>query len=414
MAQLGVPHAQPAVKDKVALHKRRVGALAFLVQAMHLSAQLGILDVLVDDAHGDDHPQGLVLSRHKLRLKRTVEHILVHHILGNVKAAVGTVVVAAALARVEIEELKRAVALVVLNVKVGIAHKVKVLEQLAHAAHELVVGLGNDTGMVADTVGLMLLEQHMAQAHHAHLAVAVGIASEHAHVLVVAGHAILQDQIVGVAAGIRIANDLFQLGADGNLIGLLLALKFVLPPHDAVRRLQNHRVRKIDLVEHFGRRLTLGIKHRLGKGKRVRIGHAMLLAQLVEDLLLLALLEHAVGRVGSDDVIRQLMGILGLSHEGNIVIATAHKDNRLIGMRLGNAVDGFEHHGHGVDIHVGRVVDNLAAVRGTRLILAKDQTLDLVLLVEGARHRIGVDVATKQHGNELALCKLQCHGNFLS
>ena len=57
-------------------------------------------------------------------------------------------------------------------------------------------------------------------------------------------------------------------------------------------RLQNHRVRKIDLVEHFGRRLTLGIKHRLGKGKRVRIGHAMLLAQLVEDLLLLALLEH--------------------------------------------------------------------------------------------------------------------------
>ena len=168
------------------------------------------------------------------------------------------------------------------------------------------------------------------------------------------------------------------------------------------------------LVEHFGRRLTLGIKHRLGKGKRVRIGHAMLLAQLVEDLLLLALLEHAVGRVGSDNVVRQLMSILGLSHESDIVVAAAHKDNSLVGMRLGNAVDGFEHHGHGVDIHVGRVVDNLAAVRGTRLILAKDQTLDLVLLVEGARHRIGVDVATKQHGDELALCKLQCHGNFLS
>ena len=254
----------------------------------------------------------------------------------------------------------------------------------------------------------------MAQAHHADLTVAVGIAGEHAHVLVVAGHAILQDQVVGVAAGIRVANDLFQLGAVGNLIGLLLALELMLPPHDAVRRLQNHRVRKINLVEHFGRRLTLGIEHRLGKGKRVRIGHAMLLAQLVEDLLLLALLEHAVGRVGSDDVIRQLMSILGLSHESDIVVAAAHKDNSLVGMRLGNAVDGFEHHGHGVDIHVGRVVDNLAAVRGTRLILAKDQTLDLVLLVEGTRHRIGVDVATEQHGNELALCKLQCHGNFLS
>ena len=70
------------------------------------------------------------------------------------------------------------------------------------------------------------------------------------------------------------------------------------------------------------------------------------------------------------------------------------------------------------DVEVAKSIpvedDNLAAVRGTRLILAKDQTLDLVLLVEGARHRIGVDVATEQHGNELALCKLQCHGNFLS
>ena len=245
---------------------------------MHLSAQLGILDVLVDDAHGDDHPQRLVLCRHKLRLKRTVEHILVHHILGNVKATVSDVVVAAALARVEIEELKRAVALVVLNVKVGITHKVQVLEQLAHAAHELVVGLGNNTGMVADAVGLMLLEQHMAQTHHADLAVAVGIAGEHAHVLVVAGHAVLQDQIVGVAAGIRIANDLFQLGAVGNLIGLFLALELVLPPHDAVRRLQNHRVRKIDLVEHFGRCLALGVQHRHGEGKGMRIGHTMLLA----------------------------------------------------------------------------------------------------------------------------------------
>ena len=37
----------------------------------------------------------------------------------------------------------------------------KVLEQLAHAAHELVIGLGDDTGVVADTVRLMLLEQHV-------------------------------------------------------------------------------------------------------------------------------------------------------------------------------------------------------------------------------------------------------------
>ena len=69
----------------------------------------------------------------------------------------------------------------------------KVLKQLAHATHKLVIGLSDDTGMVANAMGLMLLEQHVAQAHHAHLAVTVGIAGEHAHVLVVAGHAVLQD-----------------------------------------------------------------------------------------------------------------------------------------------------------------------------------------------------------------------------
>ena len=188
----------------------------------------------------------------------------------------------------------------------------------------------------------------------------------------------------------------------------------MLPPHDAVGRLQDHREREVDLVEHLGRRLALRVEHLRSKGKRMRIRHAMLLAQLVEDLLLLALLEHAVGCVGRNDVIRQLIGILCLSHQSNIVIAAAHQDNRLIGMCLSDAVDGLEHHGHGIDVDVGRVVDNLASIRRARLVLAKDQTLDLILLVESARHRIGVDVATEQHGNELALCKLQCHGNFLS
>ena len=140
----------------------------------------------------------------------------------------------------------------------------------------------------------------------------------------------------------------------------------------------------------------------------------MLLAQLVEDLLLLALLEHAVGRIGRDDVGGKLAGILSLCGKRDVVIAAAHEDNLPIGIGLCNAVDGLDHDRHSVDIHIGRIVDNLAAVCRTRLILAKDQALDLILLVEGARHRIGVDIAAEQHGYKLALCKLQCHGNFLS
>ena len=254
----------------------------------------------------------------------------------------------------------------------------------------------------------------MTKAHHANLAVAVGITGKHAHVLVVAGHAVLQDEVIGVATGVHIANDLLQLGAIGNLVGLLLALELVLPPHDAVRGLQNHREGKVDLVEHLGGSLALGVEHRHGKGKRVRIGHTVLLAQLVEDLLLLALLEHAVGRIGRDDVGGKLAGILSLCGKRDVVIAAAHEDNLLIGIGLCNAVDGLDHDRHSVDIHIGRIVDNLAAVCRTRLILAKDQALDLILLVEGARHRIGVDIAAEQHGYKLALCKLQCHGNFLS
>ena len=188
----------------------------------------------------------------------------------------------------------------------------------------------------------------------------------------------------------------------------------MLPPHDAVGRLQDHRVGEVNLVEHLGRRLSLRVEHLRSKGKRMRIGHTVLLAQFVEDLLLLALLKHAIGRVRRNDVIRQLVGILGLSHQGNIVIAAAHQDNRLVGMSSSDTVDGLKHHGHGVDIYVGRVIDNLTAIRGARLILAKDQALNLILLVESARHRIRVDVAAEQHGDKLALCKLQCHGNFLS
>ena len=98
----------------------------------------------------------------------------------------------------------------------------------------------------------------------------------------------------------------------------------MLPPHDAVGRLQNHRIGEIDLIEHLGRRLALCVEHLRSKGKGMRIGHTMLLAQLVEDLLLLALLKHAIGRVRRNDVIRQLIGVLGLSYQGNIVIAAAH------------------------------------------------------------------------------------------
>ena len=268
--------------------------------------------------------------------------------------------------------------------------------------------------MVADTVGLMLLEQHVTQAHHANLAVAVGITGKHAHVLVVAGHAVLQDEVIGVAAGVHIANDLFQLGAIGNLVGLLLTLELVLPPHDAVRGLQNHRKGEVDLVEHLGGSLTLSVEHRHGKGKRVRIGHTVLLAQLVEDLLLLALLEHAVGRIGRDDVRDKLAGVLSLRSKRDVVVATAHENNLLIRIGLCDAVNGFDHDRHGIDIHVGRVIDNLAAIRRAGLVLAKDQALNLILLIESARHRIRVDVAAEQHGDKLALCKLQCHGNFLS
>ena len=266
--------------------------------------------------------------------------------------------------------------------------------------------------MVTDAVGLMLLEQNMAQAHHAHLAVAVRVAGKDAHVLVVARHAVLQDQVIGITARIHIANYLLKLRAIGNLVGLLLPLELVLPPHDAVGRLQDHREGEVDLVEHLGGRLALSVEHRHGKGERMRIGHAVLLAQLVEDFLLLALLEHLVGRIGRNDVRGKLAGVLSLRGKRYIVVAAAHKDNLLIGIGLRDTVDGLDHDRHGIDIHVRRVVDDLAAIRRAGLVLAKDEALDLILLIEGTRHRIGVDVAAEQHGDKLALCKLQCHGNL--
>ena len=142
----------------------------------------------------------------------------------------------------------------------------------------------------------------------------------------------------------------------------------------------------------------------------MRIGHAVLLAQLVEDFLLLALLEHLVRRVRRNDVRGKLAGILSLRGKRDVVVAAAHQNYLLIGIGLRDTVDGLDHDRHGIDIHVRRVVDDLAAISRAGLILAKDEALDLILLIEGTRHRIGVDVAAEQHGDKLTLCKLQCHG----
>ena len=78
---------------------------------------------------------------------------VLHQQLGDVVSRASDVVIAAPLAAVDLEELVLAVPAVVLDVKVGEAGVMQLLQQLFDLQGKGLVVLGDDDGVVADAVG---------------------------------------------------------------------------------------------------------------------------------------------------------------------------------------------------------------------------------------------------------------------
>ena len=87
----------------------------------------------------------------------------------------------------------------------------QVLQHPADLLTQLLVMVGEDDRVVADAVGGVLLQKHVAQAHELHLPVPVGVVGEHPHVGVVPGDELLEHHVVGVAGGVHLVQGGKQL-----------------------------------------------------------------------------------------------------------------------------------------------------------------------------------------------------------
>ena len=133
------------------------------------------------------------------------------------------------MAAVDLKDLVLAVPLVILDVKVGEAHVADVLQKGPDLLRDLPAGLGEDHRVVADAVGGVLLQEHMAHAHELDFAVAVGIVGEHPHVAVVPGDEVLDNHGVWITGGIDLVQHLLQALPVGAGEYLFIPRERVLP-----------------------------------------------------------------------------------------------------------------------------------------------------------------------------------------
>ena len=231
VAQQVLLHAQGAAEGLVLVIEQGGDLPALPDAGLHLGVVVGD-DEVVGHLPGDHSPQAGVVRQDEGQVLAL--HPVLHQELGDVVAGAGDVVVAAALAAVDLKELVLAVPTVVLDVEIGEAHIVHLLQEGLDLFANFPVHLGEDNGVVADAVGGVLLQEHVAQAHELHLGVPVGVAGQHPHVAVVTGDKILDDHGVGVAGGVDLVQDLLQVLPVGAGEDLFIPFKGMLPVGHAV------------------------------------------------------------------------------------------------------------------------------------------------------------------------------------
>ena len=338
----------------------------------------------------------------RIEFLRLVLDVVLDDQLRHIGAGVGDIVVAAALARVDLERLVLAVARIVFDVKIGEADKADLLEQRAELLLHLFIVLGDDARVVADAVRGVLLEQHVAEAHHADLAVLAGIAGQNAHRAVVARDELLDDERVIVARRVDVDQDVLELLVILGDVDLLLAFERMLPVLDAAGRL--------DDVRRLERQLDVDA-HVLAVDERLRIIHAHLFAQLIK----LLLVDEAVHQLHVDvrrhDVLRKVVLVSG--RELHVAVAAAHQDDGLVLVRPGKVTHQLVEYLRHVRLLVGRVVDDLAVHAGAGREFAVAVRCDAVRFVECSGYAVYIDVARKKQGLE-SLVLIAVHRSFFS
>ena len=165
----------------------------------------------------------------------------------------------------------------------------------------------------------MLFQQRVAQGNQLHLFIPPAIAIHHAHVAVVTGDVLLQNQVIFVGGTIDGVQNSFEFLAVIRHKDLFLILEMAVPIRHRIARLDNHREIK-------GEFHTLIILVRTGR----RFGEckSMLLTDLVE-----ALFDAQPHQKRLVDALKAVIGaqlVLVAHQQLDIIVATGHQQERLV------------------------------------------------------------------------------------
>jgi hypothetical protein len=288
---------------------------------------------------------------------------------------------AAAGTSVDLEEAVAAVTRVVLGVKAAHAVVAHLLEEARSRGGHLLVWLGDNGDGVANGAGVVVLEAHVAADRKDRVGVLVDVAVEGVHVGVTTRHKLLHDEAVVVAGVLERRVDPAQLLRCLDDEDLLLALELRVVVVGRVGRLGHQRV---------GEALIVGNSalERAVEEARLGVGHAHLLAHLVEVLLLRDKVEYV--KVHDWGVVPPLELWLVLRDDTRVEVAAGHEEGHppLDAELVAHALEQRDEDLLGVDALLHVVVRKLGARDGLDVRTRVDDRANVVGLPEGADIRV--------------------------
>ena len=391
----GVVAAEPVepLHGEVASAEQRVGRLA----GAELFAQRIVFDIALEDPPRHIEPQRGV------PVVYAVPAPAVYDVLGeklhHVDARRAAEVAAAPEPRIDLKKKIASGAAVILHINVGKADIAQLLQKRLQLPVQRRVAARENGGVVADRLGVIVLQHRLTETHRTHPAVKVGIAVEHAHGVVAAGNKLLQDELAAVVGSVHRLDHREILFAGAEEKYFLLSLKVT--------------AQIIERVAVFGLDDDGKIKgHALNGGgavvpaadKRLGIVKTVFLAQRIEAVLGVKGLEQ---RFGNKTVGDQAFKVIVVAAQKTCIIVRAGDDEQLAVLLRALTKNAQKHIGEyilALKVRNDAAEEQVRMPRGDELLRAKQQRRDLgICLAEQARGAVGVFIAAQNDGQEVML-----------
>ncbi len=372
--------------------KKRGSRLLLLNERVNLFFERFVVDIGIYDPFGDGMPEALRFDQTGA-FGQTVRGVADEK-LGYVGACVRYVIIASALAEIDLKDSEACVAGIEFDVEIREARVADGFQKAFDAKHQLLAIFRENGNVIADALGGVLLQKNVSETHHSDLGVLVRIRGEDIHPRIVAGDEVLDDQRVVIAgAEDRLGDRLCLLGSLGD-IDLFHAVKRILPIADGAGGLQNDGVGKGELVELCDVLLRVQ-KNGFGIIQTVFLTH--LVKRLLGDQLLCQL---GIGS-GTKIILREKRAVL--DDEIGVGVRAADEDEKRVPVLFGKAFEQGEENVFGVEIFYLAEFYDPAVFRRAEIVSAEGMGRNSVRLVKGARNAVAVEIGAEKNGDELLI-----------